>query len=144
MRQEGSFKIEQQTCLPHLCPFPQPSSSEPLLPPTVAASGCCCLWGGGSLDTAAHLHQENTSIQFPVAEAVYPRYLYLSCTSDTVVFFFPVWLNVMLSWTHGGFCLFVPISPSSASQVIKQRCVLTSQVQTCPRFVPVNRKSSMW
>lgn len=84
---EGSFKIEQHTCLPHLCPFPQPSSSEPLLPPTVAASGCCCLWGGGSLDTAAHLHQENTSIQFQVAEAVYPRYLYLSCTSDAVVFF---------------------------------------------------------
>lgn len=58
--------------------------------------------------------------------------------------FFPVWWNVMLSWTHEGFCLFVPISPSSASQVIKQRCVLTSQVQTCPRFVAVNRKLSMW
>lgn len=38
----------------------------------------------------------------------------------------------------------VPISPSSALQTMKQRCLFTSHAQTCPPVVLVNRKESMW
>lgn len=62
--------------------------------------------------------------------------MYFSCLT-----YYQYWAkNTLLSVQ---FICNVPISPSSASQVITQRCILASQTKICPRLVAVNRKESL-